>query len=757
MAGMKFEYDEKGTTFYYFILSFCAIFLIPTTYYLFPDDSKKKKTEDDTNEKRKPCYCPPCMAKQDLIVKKIPKKKIYLIRAVLIILWALLITGVVKVSQFEKEYSEYNPYDILQIEVGATQAEIRKKYRDLSKLNHPDKGGDAVVFMKISKAYQALTDEETKKNWEDYGNPDGPGATQFGIALPSWIVDKKNSMWVLGAYMLAFIIILPIVVGSWWYRSIQYSAEEVLLDTEQLFWYFLHRTPNMSLKRAIMILAGALEFDKSHNAEVQERPSDNVELPQLMRELPQLNEKNKERPLCFAYSIKARALMHAHFSRIALPQQTLLKDLELILKKSPTLVREMINIVGQLMYLAKMGRVSQPPKLETMENLMKLSQMLIQGVWESKSTFQMLPHISQENLRHFNTKKRKIKTIRQFVGMNNTDRRMLLRTLSDEQYQDVLNVCSSFPHLEIEATTRVIDDEDMETVTVGSTVTALVTLTRKTMEEFFGDESEEVSLNNIENNDDATASPKPVKGWQRKVKKGKGAKKPVKKQPVKKKKKEDEKQEDKTENKEEKDEEADEESYDGVENMDSEDENAADDEADEQADEADDKKDEEDDDEDEGNMVERDDGADDEWSSIKDDMMQPDRLLDAKSKESHIVHCPYYPMEKHEYWWVYLINKKNNQLVTAPQQVTNLKVTEKVQLKFSAPEKPGIYQYIVVVKSDSYVDFDMTKPLKVAVSEAKDFDPGEHWNYSSEDDDKDDSGESVYETEEEDDDDDDEE
>ena len=49
--------------------------------------------------------------------------------------------------------------------------------------------------------------------------------------------------------------------------------------------------------------------------------------------------------------------------------------------------------------------VSNPPKLETMENLMKLSQMLIQGVWESKSTFLMLPHISQDNLRHFNTKK----------------------------------------------------------------------------------------------------------------------------------------------------------------------------------------------------------------------------------------------------------------------------------------------------------------------------------------------------------------
>ena len=44
-----------------------------------------------------------------------------------------------------------------------------------------------------------------------------------------------------------------------------------------------------------------------------------------MRELAHLNEKNKERPLCYPYSVKARALLHAHFSRIALPQETLLK------------------------------------------------------------------------------------------------------------------------------------------------------------------------------------------------------------------------------------------------------------------------------------------------------------------------------------------------------------------------------------------------------------------------------------------------
>lgn len=45
-------------------------------------------------------------------------------------------------------------------------------------------------------AYQALTDNESRKNWEKYGNPDGPGAMSFGIALPSWIVEKENSVWV---------------------------------------------------------------------------------------------------------------------------------------------------------------------------------------------------------------------------------------------------------------------------------------------------------------------------------------------------------------------------------------------------------------------------------------------------------------------------------------------------------------------------------------------------------------------------------
>lgn len=35
-----------------------------------------------------------------------------------------------------------------------------------------------------------------------------------------------------------------------------------------------------------------------------------------MRRIDHLNEKNKEKPLCFPYSMKARTLLHAHFDRM---------------------------------------------------------------------------------------------------------------------------------------------------------------------------------------------------------------------------------------------------------------------------------------------------------------------------------------------------------------------------------------------------------------------------------------------------------
>ena len=48
---------------------------------------------------------------------------------------------------------------------------------------------------------------------------------------------------------------------------------------------------------------------------------------------------------------------------------------------------------------------AQMPRLETVENCMKVSQMTIQGVEAKSSQLLQLPHIRPDMLRHFVTKK----------------------------------------------------------------------------------------------------------------------------------------------------------------------------------------------------------------------------------------------------------------------------------------------------------------------------------------------------------------
>jgi translocation protein SEC63 len=60
--------------------------------------------------------------------------------------------------------------------------------------------------------------------------------------------------------------------------------------------------------------------------------------------------------LCFHYSVKARALLHAHLCRIPLPQNSLELDRQLVVKKGPYLIQEMVTCVSQLIMLAHAGR-----------------------------------------------------------------------------------------------------------------------------------------------------------------------------------------------------------------------------------------------------------------------------------------------------------------------------------------------------------------------------------------------------------------
>lgn len=60
-------------------------------------------------------------------------------------------------------------YEILDVPEDADQSAIKSKFRRLSILNHPDKGGDAKVFNEIREAYEVLQDNDKRKYYSTGG------------------------------------------------------------------------------------------------------------------------------------------------------------------------------------------------------------------------------------------------------------------------------------------------------------------------------------------------------------------------------------------------------------------------------------------------------------------------------------------------------------------------------------------------------------------------------------------------------------
>uniref|UniRef100_A0A665V9D3 Translocation protein SEC63 homolog n=1 Tax=Echeneis naucrates TaxID=173247 RepID=A0A665V9D3_ECHNA len=687
MAGQQFQYDDSGNTFFYFLTSFVGLIVIPATYYLWPRDQNAEQLRLKSLRRvhgRCLWYRLRLMKSQQSIVPTLKK-------AALLFGWAVFLLLAYKVSKLDREYQEYNPYEVLNLDPGASLSEIKKQYRVLSLKFHPDKGGDEATFMRIAKAYAALTNEQSRQNWEMYGNPDGPGATSFGIALPAWIVDQKNSMLVLLVYGLAFMVILPVVVGTWWYRSIRYSGDQILINTTQLFMHFMYKTPNMNMKRLAMVLTAAFEFDPRSNKEATIRPTDNIEVPQLIRELGNINVKKKEPPFCYPYSLKARVLVLAHLARMDVSEE-LEEDQRFVVRKSPALLQEMINVGCQLTMMANSRGGFHAPRLVTIENCMKLTQMTVQGLQESKSPLLQLPHFEEEHLRYCISKKYKVRSLQDLVSLKDSDRRSMLRFLGEEKYDEVMAVLGSFPHITMDTKLQVLDDEDSNNITAGSIVTVTVTLTRKRMA---------VS---------SESSKAKTKVWQNK---SKGAKKTAKSKKKKLTKKKATSAPAKTKQpqliwvnlapsaagKEEEDEASDKgsESDEGEANKDS--------------------PSERDDDSDKQSDTEVDEM---EWEALQQSIQRRERaLLETKSKVTHPVYSLYFPEEKQEWWWLYIADRRDQTLVSMPYHVCTLKDTEEVELKFPAPSKTGNYQYSVILRSDSYLGLDQIKPLKLEVHEAK--------------------------------------
>jgi translocation protein SEC63 len=333
-----------------------------------------------------------------------------------------------------------------------------------------------------------------------------------------------------------------------------------------------------------------------------------------------------------------------------------------------------------------------------------------------------------------------------------------MRSLTDEQYKDVIKVLAMMPVLSLEVTTEVIDDEEQHVVTAGSIITVTIMMTRKSMESLMSGtsilkdgensdaEQEDKELDGSDIEDLVELNPEDSGENEQVSNKGEAAneannvnnkkktpvwKKPQKKKAAKKPGAQKQKNKSKPKQQQQQHQSNNQAESAGDASNAQEDASGSDDESGSES--GDNNEDGEDRPQ---SNPENDEDEEAEWERFQRKMNKREKALEGKSRISHSVHCPYFTDDKQEFWWVYIADRKNHALITPPYHVTSLVQQEEVELKFTAPPKPGHYTFTVCVRSDSYLGLDHQEDIKLDVQEAREA-VTEHPQWEFEDDDED--------------------
>jgi translocation protein SEC63 len=288
---MRYNYDESGVTFYYFVLTILGLVLSWATFREFFGKNPLAIIEKNL------CQCRQCREKEQRLRKERNKKAVAggRLRFYLIAIgWMICAYLVYKISVTPVNVNIWDPYEVLGIPTGTDLDQIKKHYKKLSLKYHPDKVADDMKeeaeakFVDITKAYKVLTDETTRKNYEEWGHPDGRQAFTMGIALPPWLIEGSSSHLVLLTYTLVFGVLLPFLVGRWWYKTRRYTKDRILNETMALFFQEMRETT--SLKGLIELISASAEFAE----ECPWRTADDDLIPALAARVKEAAEARSE-------------------------------------------------------------------------------------------------------------------------------------------------------------------------------------------------------------------------------------------------------------------------------------------------------------------------------------------------------------------------------------------------------------------------------------------------------------------------------
>ncbi|KAL1822238.1 hypothetical protein DCAR_0310059 [Daucus carota subsp. sativus] len=478
--------DENSGLFPIFILTMLAIPLVPYTILKLCRAASKKA---------KPIHCECSVCSRSGKYRRSIFKRISNFSTcsnmTLVLLWVVMGVLVYYIKNMSREIQVFEPFSILGLEPGASESEIRKAYRKLSILYHPDKNPDPdankYFVESISKAYQALTDPISRENFEKYGHPDGRQGFQMGIALPQFLLNIDGaSGGILLLWIVGVCILLPLVVAVVYLsRSSKYTGNYVMHQTLSAYYYFMK--PSLAPSKVMDVFIKAAEY-----MEIPVRRSDAEPLQKLfvvVRSELNLDLKNikqeqakfwKQHPAL----VKTELLVQAHLLRdTAALSPELQRDFKRVLELAPRLLEE-------LMKMAIIPRTAQGHGwLRPAVGVVELSQCVIQAVPlsakkggggspEGSAPFLQLPHFSEAVIKKIARKK--VRSFQDLRDMTLQDRDDLLSQVAGftaAHVQDVERVLEMMPSITVDVTCETEGEEGIQEGDV-VTVQAWVTVKR---------------------------------------------------------------------------------------------------------------------------------------------------------------------------------------------------------------------------------------------------------------------------------------
>lgn len=347
-----YEYDEAGVMATYFLITFLALILIPLTL-----SSLGKGSEKTTHG----CDCEACVEQRaqskkreqgSLLSPKFTKKTYFLIVG-----WTIFALACYRASKLKVYSKVYDPFEILGISSSATEKEIKAHYKKLSRAFHPDKVKPTAEltleaiqdkFVQITKAYKSLTDETIRKNWLEWNNPDGPQSTSMGIALPKWIVESQNNIWVLGVYGLLFGGALPLLVGRWWFGNRQKTKDGIHANSAAAF--FKSISEEATTEEVVSALGKAFKWELPESKDAQSAAAELDELEKtILQKVGQQYAEVKKltRDVTGELHVSRRRaliLIYAHLTRLPIKSTSLQDEQRQILLQTPLLLNALLNV-----------------------------------------------------------------------------------------------------------------------------------------------------------------------------------------------------------------------------------------------------------------------------------------------------------------------------------------------------------------------------------------------------------------------------